>query len=63
MFVFLWRIVWKTFQDLHCQYSSSQAILKLSQIVRGHFVMLTEVSLDFERLKKCFWGFGVATYQ
>ena len=42
-FVFLWCIVRRTLQELCCLYSSSQAIFKLSQSVRGHFVTLIEV--------------------
>ena len=32
----------RTVRDLHCLYSSSQAILKLIQSVRTHFVTVTE---------------------
>ena len=44
-FVFLWNVVRKTLRDLCCMYSSSKAILKLSQSMRGHFVTLIEVSM------------------
>ena len=42
VFVLLWSIVRRTLHDIYCQYSSSQAILKLSQSARGHFVTLIE---------------------
>ena len=36
VFVFLSTMVNRTLDDLPCQYTSSQAILKLSQSVREH---------------------------
>ena len=35
------KVKW-TLHDIYSLYSSTQAILKWRQIVRGHFVMLTE---------------------
>ena len=43
VFVYLKSKFWRTLHDLYSLYSSSQAILKLSQSVRGHFVTLIEV--------------------
>ena len=43
-FVFLWNAVRKTLRDLCCLYFTSQAILKLSQSMRGHLATLIEVS-------------------
>ena len=40
-FVLLCSIIRKTLYDLPCLYSCSQAILKLNQSTRGHFVTLT----------------------
>ena len=36
-------IVKRTLRDCYCHYSSSQAILKFSQCVKGHFVMLKKI--------------------
>ena len=45
-FFFLWSIISRTLHDLPCLYSSSEAMLKLSQSARGHFVTLIEVGVQ-----------------
>ena len=45
--MFLWNIIRRKLHDLLCLYSSSQAILKLSQSARGHFMTLIESGVHY----------------